>query len=84
MVSKGSVAIDGVSLTLAGVDDGSFSVAIIPTTLAETTLSQLAVGTKINLETDVIGKYIRRYIQQIASQPSGGLTLEKLQQAGFV
>jgi len=84
MVSKGSVALAGVSLTLTAVAAGSFAVALIPTTLAETTLAGLAVGTKLNVETDVIGKYVRRYLHQLAAGPSPGrLTLEKLRDAGF-
>jgi len=83
MVPKGSVAIDGVSLTLVSVADGRFSVALIPTTLAETTLRSLVAGDRVNVEIDVIGKYVRRYLAQIAGSPSGGLTLEKLREAGF-
>ena len=85
MVPKGPVAIDGVSLTLVDVADSTFSVALIPTTLAETTLGGLKVGAKVNVEIDVIGKYVRQYLQQTDSRegPSGGLTLEKLKEAGF-
>ena len=85
MAPKGSIAVDGVSLTLVDVSAGTFSVALIPTTLAETTLADLKVGDPVNIETDVIGKYVRRYLQQAGPQPgtSGGLTLEKLKDAGF-
>ncbi len=82
LVAKGSVAVDGVSLTVADVGKGSFSVALIPTTLAETTLADLAVGDRVNVETDVIGKYVRRCLDQIAG-PGGGLTMDKLREAGF-
>ena len=81
MIAKGSVAIDGVSLTLLEVGAGSFSVALIPTTLEKTTLGELAVGSKVNVEVDVIGKYVRKCLQQLTT--GGGLTLEKLRQAGF-
>jgi riboflavin synthase len=81
MVVKGSVAIDGVSLTLVGVEAGRFSVALIPTTLSETTLGGLAVGRPVNVETDIIGKYVRRFVGQAGA--STGLTLEKLKEAGF-
>ncbi len=81
MVSKGSVALSGVSLTLAGVADGRFHVALIPTTLAETTLQGLRVGDAVNIETDVLGKYVRRLLGQLAG--GDGLTIEKLRQAGF-
>ena len=59
MVPKGSVCCDGVSLTLVDVDVTSFSVHIIPHTLADTSIGKLAVGTPINLETDVLAKYAR-------------------------
>ena len=86
-----SVAVAGVSLTLTGVAGGSFAVALIPTTLCETTLADLAVGTKLNIETDVIGKYVRRYLRQMSGEPGrprtppgpAGLTLGKLRDAGF-
>lgn len=59
-VEKGSVAVDGVSLTIAGLDDGGFAVALVPHTLAETTLGLLAPGDPVNLEADVLGKYVER------------------------
>lgn len=85
MVAKGSVALDGVSLTLAGVSRGRFAVALIPTTLAETTLADLRAGDRVNVETDVLGKYVRGYLRQVAGDESsqGGLTLDKLRRAGF-
>jgi riboflavin synthase len=58
VVEKGSVAIDGVSLTVAGVGDGSFSVALIPHTLAVTTLGRRAPGDYVNVEGDVLAKYV--------------------------
>lgn len=82
MVPKGSVALDGVSLTLVDVTDERFSVALIPTTLAETTLGRLKVGGRVNVETDVIGKYVLKCLGRLGA-PGGGLTLEKLRQAGF-
>lgn len=83
MVAKGSVAVDGVSLTLTSVSRGRFSVALIPTTVKETVLGDLAVGARVNVETDVIGKYVRVYLEQIGGQGGGSLTLEKLKKAGF-
>jgi riboflavin synthase len=80
MVPKGSVAIEGVSLTLVDVAEGRFSVAVIPTTLRETTLAGLQGGQEVNIETDVIGKYVRKYLGPSASH---GLTMEKLKDAGF-
>jgi len=82
MAPKGSVAVNGVSLTLVAVEQTGFSVALIPTTLARTNLGQLSAGAKVNVETDILGKYVRRYLQAM-SRP-GGLTLDKLRRAGFV
>jgi riboflavin synthase len=83
MVPKGSIAVDGVSLTLVDVDVSSFAVALIATTLAETTLADLAVGRRVNVETDVIGKYVQRYLRQLLAGEGGSLTLDKLRSAGF-
>ncbi|MCA9195109.1 MAG: riboflavin synthase [Planctomycetales bacterium] len=63
MVSKGSIAIDGVSLTLVDVSDSEFSVALIPHTLQVTTLGRLQPGNQVNLETDLIAKYVQRQMQ---------------------
>ena len=84
MVPKGSVCVAGVSLTLVDVSDGRFSVALIPTTLAETTLGASRPGDKVNIETDVIGKYVQRYLRTMVADGGGSLTLEKLRQAGFL
>jgi riboflavin synthase alpha subunit len=62
VVEKGSVAVQGVALTVTHVDNETFGVALIPHTLAETTLGQIAVGDELNLEVDVLGKYVERLI----------------------
>jgi riboflavin synthase len=62
VVEKGSIAIDGISLTVNRVDDYSFGVALIPHTAAETTLATKRVGDKVNLEADVIGKYVEKLL----------------------
>ena len=59
-VEKGSVAVDGVSLTIAGVDDEGFAVALVPHTLEVTTLGSLAAGDEVNLEADVLAKYVEK------------------------
>jgi riboflavin synthase len=69
MASKGSITVDGVSLTLVDVETKSFSVALIPHTLTETTLGQLRPGDPVNLETDLLAKYVQR--QLLSSQSSG-------------
>jgi len=60
VVEKGSIAIDGVSLTVASVDDGGFTVSLIPETLERTTLGQAAAGRVVNLEVDVLAKYVEK------------------------
>lgn len=62
ILPKGSIAIDGISLTVTQVTDSSFSVSLIPHTAKETTLGFKAVGDKVNLETDIIGKYVERML----------------------
>ena len=59
-VEKGSVTVDGVSLTIAALDDAGFAVALVPHTLAVTTLGSLAAGDEVNLEADVLAKYVER------------------------
>ena len=67
MASKGSVAVDGVSLTLVDVTDQRFSVALIPHTLSVTTLGQRQVGDRVNIETDVLAKYVHRQMDALRS-----------------
>jgi len=70
VVEKGSVAVHGVALTVTHVDEETFGVALIPYTLAETTLGTIAVGDELNLEVDVLGKYVERLIaSRIPSSP---------------
>jgi riboflavin synthase len=64
LVSKGSVAVDGISLTVNRCQAGGFSVAIIPFTLAHTNLRARRVGDKVNIETDLIGKYVQNFMNQ--------------------
>jgi riboflavin synthase len=67
VVEKGSITVDGVSLTVVSVDDEGFSVSLIPTTLAETTLGSRRVGDTVNLEVDAIAKYVERLMQERSS-----------------
>jgi len=62
VVEKGSVAVEGTSLTVAGLDETGFAVALIPHTLAETTLGELSPGDTVNLEADVLAKYVERLL----------------------
>jgi len=65
LVDKGSVAISGVSLTVVGARPDAFDVALIPHTLLETTLGDLEPGTRVNLEADILGKYVKSYLDRL-------------------
>lgn len=84
IVMKGSIAIDGISLTVAHVDDTCFKVSIIPHTGEETTLLKKRAGDPVNLETDIIGKYVEKlmmpYTSRTGDNSSGGLTMEMLEE----
>ena len=83
IVEKGSVAIDGISLTVAKTDSQSFSVSIIPHTAGATTLSLRKVGDVVNLENDIVGKYIEKFITFEKEKPKSGITKEFLLKNGF-
>lgn len=80
-VAQGSIAVDGVSLTLAAVDGELLRVSLIPLTAAATTLAALRNGDRVNLEADLIGKYVATLLGR--GRVSEGLTWEKLAEAGF-
>jgi riboflavin synthase len=82
LVSKGSVAINGISLTVNTVTSTGFSVNIIPLTQKETTLASLKFGDQVNIETDIIGKYVERLAQPWNS--NDGLTIATLAENGFL
>jgi riboflavin synthase len=82
MIPKGSVAVNGISLTIAELNPDGFNVAVIPQTLKETTLGQAKIAEQVNIEIDIITKTVRRYLQQL-SPGKTGLTLEDLKQQGF-
>lgn len=87
VVEKGSIAMDGVSLTVAARTDKTFSVSLIPTTAKDTTLLQKSVGAKINLETDIVGKYVSHLLHldapATASAPKSRVDEALLQKYGF-
>lgn len=80
MVAKGSVALDGISLTIASLDVLTFDVCIIPWTWKHTSLHERQVGDFINVETDMLGKYVHRYLEAA----SGGVSEQLLAKAGFM
>lgn len=95
IIPKGSIAIDGVSLTIASIDAGSFDVALIPTTLELTTMGALAAGSRVNLEGDILTKTVVHHLRRMTGQgnltqpvqgqagPAPTVTLEGLRRAGF-
>lgn len=84
IVEKGSITIDGISLTVVAVTDSGFTVSIIPHTQDETTLVKKQVGDDVNLENDVIAKYVEKLMCPAAPvEPKGGLTLDFLLANGF-
>lgn len=80
VIKKGSIAIDGISLTVADVDETGFSIAMIPHTAMLTTLGFKTAGDSVNLEADIIGKYVERLL---SGRVGGGVSLELLQKNGF-
>lgn len=83
IVEKGSIAIDGISLTVAAVDDTSFSVSIIPHTGAQTILLDKKPGDPVNLENDIIGKYVQRFLEPAPKAETSNITMEFLAKHGF-
>ena len=88
IVEKGSIAIDGISLTVASVNDKEFEISVIPHTLQETILADKREGAVVNLETDIIGKYVKRLLSFPAGaekqdQKESTITMDFLMRAGF-
>jgi riboflavin synthase len=87
MIVKGSVAVDGISLTINQVEAGRFSVSIIPHTAALTTIGFKQKGERVNIEVDMIGKYVEKFLAaqtgRTASPPSG-VSMELLAKAGYI
>ncbi len=86
VIEKGSIAIDGISLTVAYVDSSSFKVSIIPHTASETTLLGKNVGDEVNLENDVIGKYVEKLMnyKSDVTEKKSGIDMNFLAQHGFM
>lgn len=83
VVEKGSIAVDGISLTVTDVSGGTFGVAIIPHTLVNTTLEHAQSGQQVNVETDILAKYVMRLLGNEAESPEG-ITRETLAEHGFM
>lgn len=82
VVFKGSIAIDGISLTVAAVEDDVVSVTVIPHTYANTTLATCRAGRRLNIECDVLAKYVEKLLRNI-EKPERGLTLDRLGELGY-
>ena len=80
-VAQGSLAVDGVSLTVVAAEATTAVVSLIPHTAAVTTLGRLSPGTRVNVEADIIAKYVHAFVA--GRKPGGGLTFEKLAESGF-
>ncbi len=84
VVYKGSIAVDGISLTVAACDGETFSISIIPHTNEQTTLTDKKDGGAVNLEADLIGKYVEKLlIPHMESRSPSGVTMEKLKEQGY-
>ena len=85
IIPKGSIAIDGISLTLAAVHADRFEVALIPTTLEMTTLGETKVGRRVNLEADIISKTVVHQLERLRDAGGeSGITMQLLKDAGFI
>ncbi len=80
VVNKGSIALDGISLTVSKVDRNSLEVSIIPTTIRETNLKDKKLGDSINIETDIIGRYVYKFLNK---EEKNSIDLEFLRENGF-
>ncbi|EXI62940.1 riboflavin synthase subunit alpha [Mannheimia granulomatis] len=84
IIEKGSITIDGISLTVVDTDENSFRVSIIPHTIKETNLGTKKVGSLVNLENDIVGKYIEQFLlKKEVENPASKLTVDFLKNAGF-
>ena len=81
VVNKGAISVNGVSLTVANVEKNIFSVSIIPHTLNNTTLKDLKIGDYVNIETDILGRYVEKFL---LTQNNSSITLDFLAENGFV
>ena len=84
IIEKGSVAIDGISLTVVSVEEEAFSVSLIPHTIQETNLAHKKPGSTVNLETDMIGKYVKKFLTSETRDSDSSITMDLLAENGFL
>ena len=83
LVPKGSISVDGISLTIADVTDNKFKITVIPHTYNSTTMKYLKIGDIVNIETDIIGKYIENYLSS-NDNINNNITIDLLERNGFL
>jgi riboflavin synthase len=84
IAAKGSICVDGISLTVNAVQDNAFELNIVPHTLAATTMAEFAAGRRVNLEVDIIARYLERLLSAPGVSEEGGVTRELLAARGFL
>ena len=80
---KGSIALDGISLTVAGWRDGVVEAAVIPYTYQQTNIGRMALGDAVNIEVDILAKYVERMLESRGEHPASRLTIRRLVEQGF-
>lgn len=83
-IPKGSVTVDGTSLTVFGVTDSGFIISLIPVTQEDSVIGRKRLGDKVNIECDMLAKYIEKLLAKKEGKPSGGLTMDTLVASGFL
>ena len=84
LVPKGSITVDGTSLTVFGISEQGFTISLIPVTQADSIIAQKRVGDYVNVECDILAKYLERIVSKKETKPSGGLTMDTLAKSGFL
>jgi riboflavin synthase len=84
IAEKGSICVDGVSLTVNAVEDDAFNVNIVPHTMNHTSMSSYRTGTRVNIEVDVVARYLERLLTASTDDPGSGIDLALLKQKGFL
>lgn len=84
VVYKGSIAVDGISLTIAGINENRFKIAVIPHTYNITVLKYLNKGSRVNIETDILGKYVEKLLNFSDNKEKRSISIEFLKENGFV
>lgn len=84
LVPKGSITVDGTSLTIFGISDQGFTLSLIPVTQADSIIGDKRAGDLVNVECDILAKYLERIVSRKETRPSGGLTMDALAKSGFL